>query len=268
MRNRLIAIDWSGNETIAGQRKHIWMAEWRRGAVCLTAGRTRLETIEAVIAAADGDPSLVAGFDFSFAYPAWFVHKLGCRTAADAWRMTIANGDRWLRECHAPFWGRPKTRRPERHYGDPWLGFRHTELEVAQRTGKLPTSTFQIGGAGAVGTGSIRGMPHLLQLQQAGFSIWPFDPSSVQMAIEIYPRIFTGRTQVSDAAARARHLESSRFDDLPAEVLAAARNSPDAFDALCALMGMVANADDLTRLTQTTDPEELLEGRIWVPPQM
>jgi hypothetical protein len=47
---------------------------------------------------------------------------------------------------------------------------------------------FQIGGAGAVGTDSVRGTPHLLTLAKAGFSIWPFDPPHHLMVIEIYPR--------------------------------------------------------------------------------
>ena len=38
----------------------------------------------------------------------------------------------------------------------------------------FPAWWFQIGGAGAVGTGSIRGMPHLLTLARNGFGIWPF----------------------------------------------------------------------------------------------
>ena len=40
-------------------------------------------------------------------------------------------------------------------------------------TSVRPKSTFQIGGAGAVGTGSLRGMPHLLTLREAGCAVWP-----------------------------------------------------------------------------------------------
>ncbi len=268
MTDRLIAIDWSGNETSGGQRKHIWMAEWRSGVITLTKGRTRHETIDAVIAAARDDASLVAGFDFSFAFPSWFARNLQCTHASEVWQLVAMHGEDWLRDCADPFWGRPKRRRPDHHYGGKWLGFRGTERETGQRTGRLPTSTFQIGGAGAVGTGSVRGMPHLLELQRAGFSIWPFDPPRLPMAIEIYPRIFTGRTHVSDAGARARHLEQDAFEVLPHEVLTAAQNSPDAFDALCALMGMVAHAEDFARLRQARSADELLEGAIWRPPQM
>ena len=268
MTNRFIAIDWSGNETASGQRKHIWMAEWHDGAVNLSNERTRRETVDAVIVAARDDAPLIVGFDFSFAYPAWFAKELGCADVVELWSLVAMKGDRWLQDCKDPFWGRPKTRRPDGHYGDPWLGFRSTERSAGQRTGRLPTSTFQIGGAGAVGTGSMRGMPHLLELRRAGFSIWPFDPPRLPMAIEIYPRVFTGRTNVSSAAARAQHLEGDTFDRLPSTVLVAARNSPDAFDALCALMGMVRHTEDFAHLRQATSPDELREGAIWMPPQM
>jgi hypothetical protein len=49
-------------------------------------------------------------------------------------------------------------------------------------------SVFQIGGAGAVGTGSVRGMPLLAALSADGFSVWPFEDASERMVIEIYPR--------------------------------------------------------------------------------
>ena len=51
---------------------------------------------------------------------------------------------------------------------------------------------FQIGGAGAVGTGSIRGMPHLLTLADSGFTIWPFVSGGLPTVVEIYPRALTG----------------------------------------------------------------------------
>jgi hypothetical protein len=52
-------------------------------------------------------------------------------------------------------------------------------------------SIFQIGGAGAVGTGSVRGMPHLLTLAKNGFGIWPFSEGWPRV-VEIYPRALTG----------------------------------------------------------------------------
>lgn len=52
---------------------------------------------------------------------------------------------------------------------------RRTDRERPAVGGIRPTSGFQIGGAGAVGTGAVRGMPMLARLRAAGFAIWPFD---------------------------------------------------------------------------------------------
>ena len=50
------------------------------------------------------------------------------------------------------------------------------EAERAARVrGIAPKSVFQIGGAGSVGTASLRGMPVLQRLREAGFAVWPFD---------------------------------------------------------------------------------------------
>lgn len=263
MLDRIIAIDWSGNRTAAGQRRHIWMAEWRSGSVTLTSGRTRQQTVDAVVAASQETPALVAGFDFAFAFPAWFAQACNAADAPAMWRHVAENGEEWLRACSAPFWGRPHTTCPLDHREPARRGYRATEQDAFRRTGRWPTSAFQIGGAGAVGTGSVRGMPCLLDLQQEGFSIWPFDAPRLPMAVEIYPRIFAGRTRVSDAASRALHLEGADFANMPPAVLDAARASADAFDALCALVGMVAHADELAALPER--PERALEGEIWMP---
>lgn len=261
-----MAIDWSGNETAAAQRNHIWVADWHRGSVTLTGGRTGQQTAEHVIHAAMATPATVAGFDFAFSYPAWFFDSKGCASAPALWQQVRDDGKAWLKSCEPPFWGRPAKRCPLDHREPHRRGFRITEVEVKQRTGRWPSSSFQIGGAGAVGTGSIRGMPHLLTLREHGFCVWPFDPPGYPVALEIYPRIFTGRTRVSDRGARAEHLRCAAFTHLPAAVLAAAEHSPDAFDALCALMGMVEHREQLAVLP--AKPERALEGEIWMPRQM
>ena len=84
----------------------------------------------------------------------------------DIWRAAYRDGESWLTSAAEPFWGRT-TKRPQ-HPGDP---LRRTERAI----GGSPRSIFQIGGAGAVGTGSIRGMRVLHELAEAGFTIWPFE---------------------------------------------------------------------------------------------
>jgi hypothetical protein len=265
---RLVAIDWSGNATDAGQRRHIWIADWSRGGVTLSAGRTRGETIAWVMEAARATPEMVVGFDFSFSLPAWFVRHSGAPTAAALWHLVEAQGEAWQRTCAAPFWGRPGRGCPDDHRGRQWRGYRATERTTGNVTRRLPSSTFQIGGAGAVGTGSLRGMPHLLALARAGFAVWPFEEPRLPVVVEIYPRLFTGRTRVSDAKARAEHLRREQFEDLPAETLAKARNSPDGFDALCTVMGMAEHAAEFADLRCANDADALLEGEIWTPRSM
>ncbi len=264
--DRILAIDWSGNKRLSSQRKHIWMADWNRGAVTLTNKRTGTETVNAVVAAGRDTPATVAGFDFSFSYPAWFLAQRGLTSAPALWKQAQEQGDAWLQSCEPPFWGRPARTCPLDHWEPLCRGFRSTECEVRKSSGKWPSSSFKIGGAGAVGTGSLRGMPHLLTLQKSGFSIWPFDPPRLPMAIEIYPRIFTKGTVVTDQGARAKHLEGTAFRLLSDDVLAAAQHSPDAFDALCAMIGMVESRKQLATLPAR--PHRALEGEIWMPLQM
>src|SRR5947207_2673911 len=69
---------------------------------------------------------------------------------------------------------------------------RRTDRDVPGIGGIRPKSVFQIGGAGAVGTGSIRGMSLLKRLSDAGFAVWPFDSAQFPLVVEIYPRLLTG----------------------------------------------------------------------------
>ena len=139
---------------------------------------------------------------------------------------------------------------------------------MGARLGRMPRSPFQIGGAGAVGTGSMRGMPILPWLRGEGFSVWPFDPPGQRTVIEIYPRLSVGRTRVNDREEREKFLERAPFKGRTGDVLEKAAESEDAFDALCALMDMISNQVTLKQLERAMDPDEALEGRIWIPLQM
>ncbi|MEX0750548.1 MAG: hypothetical protein WD359_07030, partial [Dehalococcoidia bacterium] len=63
-------------------------------------------------------------------------------------------------------------------------------------------------GAGAVGTGSLRGMPMLHRLHAAGMHIWPYDDPGYPLVIEIYPRLLTGPVRKSSPQARARYIDT------------------------------------------------------------
>ncbi len=256
---RVIAIDWSG--AAAGAEKKIWLAEVAGGTVVrLECGRRRDEIAVHLIDEAGRHEGMIVGLDFAFSMPAWFFGEHGIASAAELWALAGREGDRWLAACEAPFWGRPGRPRPAASKPQ----FRHTEVECHAAKGVLPKSVFQIGGRGAVGTGSLRGMPVLLRLHEAAFSIWPFDAYAGPRVVEIYPRVFTGPVVKASAAARDAYLRV-RCDGMREDLRAAAAASEDAFDAAVSALGMWAYVEELRTLPSVSDPLTLLEGAIWYP---
>jgi hypothetical protein len=258
---RVIAVDWSGDMRTA--RQHIWLAEadsMRPGElVRLEAGRDRQEVADH-LSRAPGD-DLAIGFDFAFSFPMWFLDHLGVQSAPQLWAHVAERGESWLATCEPPFWGRPsKTRPPETQ-----PALRRTDRAVPRTAGVAPKSIFQIGGAGAVGTGSIRGMPLLRQLHAAGARIWPYcgEPGRPTV-VEIYPRLMTGAVHKSRATARAELLER-RYPGLSGEHRRLAVISEDAFDAAASALVMAEHVTDLAALPAESDLVLRLEGRIWHP---
>lgn len=255
-----IAVDWSGAARGAEQR--IWLAEVARGRlVRLECGRSRVELVRHLQDCALREPALAVGLDFAFGFPAWFANEQGARSAPEAWRIAAERGENWLARSPAPFFGRKGSRRPPPDPERPL--WRRTELEHLPLAGIRPKSVFQIGGAGAVGTGSLRGMPLLPELERADFSIWPFASARPPFAAEIYPRWFTGPLTKSSRHARALQLANH---PLPAErrLCELAEASEDAFDAALSALALAG-------APSPEDPREMealfrIEGRIWRPP--
>jgi hypothetical protein len=230
-------------------------------------------------------PRMVVGLDFCFSFPAWFVRgELGCEDGPEFWELVEReHGERWLAaECaDRRFWG--KHPKPAEFCGDGLhrmlratdidckLAARIPEAERAERVrGIGPKSVFQIGGAGSVGTASLRGMPVLLRLREAGFAVWPFDRAGFPMVVEMYTRLNTGPVRKSNAAARAEYLRKKRREDaayaaLPRGVMERARGSEDAFDALVSCMAMTARRGEFAGLAMPKDPEYRVEGWTWAP---
>jgi hypothetical protein len=123
---------------------------------------------------------------------------------------------------------------------------------------------FQIGGAGAVGTGSIRGMPMLHRLHAAGLRIWPYDDSGAPTVVETYPRRLTGTVTKSSGAARARYV-ADHASSVEERHLELARASEDAFDALISALTMWEHVEELRVLPPPRDETMRLEGAIWYP---
>ncbi len=257
---RVLAIDWSGERSTAARK--IWLCEVAGGEVVrLECGRSREEIAEHLVEEAARDPGFVVGLDFAFSFPAGFLRKRGHRRVETVWEEAELLGERWLEHCPSPFWGKAGTRMPR--LGDAL--HRATELRLREETGLRPLSVFQIGGAGAVGVGSIRGMPVLRRLRAAGFSVWPFDEPGWPRVVEIWPRLFLGRRLRKSDAGDRRRLLAERYPAVAGAARADAERSDDAFDALVSALEMDRHRDELAQLGRAVDRLSRLEGVIWRP---
>jgi len=147
---------------------------------------------------------------------------------------------------------------------------------AAKVKGITPKSPFQIGGSGSVGTGSLRAMPFLLRLREAGFRVWPFESASFSgkepkpLLVEMYTRLLTGAVKKSNASARREYLLAKKKMDegyagLSRGVVAKAMGSEDAFDALVCCMEMVLWRTEFAGLRATRAEVLRLAGITWRP---
>ena len=253
---KFIAVDWSGRSSDAAG--HIAVAVVRDGAlVSVELGRTGVPLADHLLDLAGQDDQTVVGLDFAFSLPAWYLEERGFDNVETLWRAAATEGEDWIRGT-GPFWGRPGVTRPALREH-----FRRTDLAVPSVGGISPKSVFQVGGAGAVGTGSVRGWPFLLSLVERGFHVWPFN-DGWPLVVEIYPRSLTGPVVKSSATARREYLRDAR-SRLEGNMLSTAAASEDTFDAAVSALVMAQHADELHALERSSDSQTLLEGAIWLP---
>ncbi len=256
-----IAVDWSG--ALSAATRKICLAEARDGRLLrVEDGRDRDQVVAHLATRARRDPTLVVGFDFAFGFPAWFAGTRGLDSAAEVWALVAREGESWLRDCPFPFWGRPGCPRPAP--SPDHSPFRKTESEAPPLFGIHPKSVFQVGGAGTVGTGSLRGMPYLPVLREAGFAILPFDPPRAPLAIEIWPRLLTGRVNKSDPVVRWTWLQV-RFPGQDPTLLRRAARTEDSFDAAVSALVMDRLVRRRASLPIARDAVDRIEGRMWRP---
>ncbi len=241
---RFAAVDWSGR--LHGSKRHIWTAVAAGGRLLeLGSGRDRAQVGDHLIELARSDPHLIVGLDFAFSLPFWFLDQAGLESGRD---VSAATAECWLTECPPPFWGR----RGRRRGSEP--PFRLTEQGLP-----FPAkSVFQLMGAGAVGTGSLRGFQLLRRLRSEGFAIWPYDEPGLPLVVEIFPRLLTEIVTKSNRDERRRYLEERGWP-LEGDV------SEDAFDAEVSALVMDRHAAELAALPVETDPVIRREGWIWRP---
>ncbi len=266
-----IAVDWSGNRTAKGQRNKIWLAKAEEGNIVdLIDGFTRDEIIVELMGVIEGREAIAFGLDFAFSFPQWYLECRELPAVRDLWKLAGNHGEQWLAGSTWPFWGRTTGiyRTLPKNLSDQ-LQFRQTERE---HIGYNPQSVFKLVREGHVGTGTIRGLPLLIRLRDAGAPIWPFDAprSDIPTVVEIYPRLFYGdkvTNKDSDASRISRKcFLEKHYNNLGPYWRKIMVNSPDAFDAGVSALHMSLCVEKLRELKQETQPPTSLEGRIWYQP--
>ena len=268
---RCIAVDWSGAADARDQLAHISFAIAEGGhLIRLRNGLTRVEVIDLVLEEFEREGPLFIGLDFAFSFPQWYLEHRRRGNVLALWNLVATDGEQWLEGQTWPFWGLPGPyqRRPETL--TPEMEFRHTD-EALRLLGYQPFSVFQMNGVGSVGKQSVRGIPELIRLRDAGAAIWPFDAPvpGRPVVIELYPRVLYGRAVINNGAVAGRDSRQNYLNNIYAHLEQHWRDnmtgSADAFDAGVSALVMSAHAGDLQGLHQAADPRELLEGNIWMP---
>jgi hypothetical protein len=282
----IIAIDWSGSQKEADQRRKIWACQAtidRQSIVLdsLQGGRTRQEIVEWLNSVrADREP-LAVGFDFAFSFPAGFHGHEGFsqHLSGKSWLEFLyyaeTHGEEILDTCPRPFWGKADRKRPNdatlaKYSSGQWL--RLTDRPAGARS-PGPKEIFQIGGAGNVGTGSLRGLPILAELRSSGWPIWPFDQPADSAVVEIYPGCLYNRpvrkTDLLDREAYLKAIDQVERPHITVTdrwVWARAAASDDAFDAFisCIAMAKAEAAGGLFANYQIPVHQQVaVEGWIW-----
>lgn len=226
MFDRFVVVDWSANSTPKRGRDSIWVAVCDANGVTVSNPPTRAVAERFLTERIVDDPigRTLIGVDFSLGYPAGTAAALGLR--GRAWesmagllstsivdddanannRFEVASAlNSCLSASGAPFWGCPPafagatlTSTKPASFGR--LGEWRAVETVLRDQGHRPFSSWQLLGAGAVGSQSLLGIPMVWRLS-AQFadrvSVWPFTtglrapnitPGSVVIA-EMWPSL-------------------------------------------------------------------------------
>jgi precorrin-8X/cobalt-precorrin-8 methylmutase len=220
--DRFVVVDWSANSTPKRGRDSVWIAT--RDAVDLSVANpsTRHDAEAALVECLHrGGPTLVA-VDFSLGFPAGTADALGLDGGSWAATTTLLaeqvvdradnSNNRFevasalnerITGAPAPFWGCPPSRRTATLESTKPVGpqplpeWRFVERLLRER-GHRPFSSWQLLGAGAVGSQSLLGIPMIARLAARlgeRVQVWPFadgltvpelDADSVVIA-EVWP---------------------------------------------------------------------------------
>ena len=248
MFDRFVVVDWSANSARKLGRDSIWIAirgrtgDGQAGEMSVSNVPTRVaaEAFLVELFESDRNATTLLGVDFSLGYPAGTAAALGLHGApwSAMWTLLadrISDDDRnannrfavaaelndRLTGGPAPFWGCPPSAAsgqltttkpaPTEPTATGWLRpFRVTE-DVLRAHGYRPFSSWQLLGAGAVGSQSLVGIPRLHGLRRRfpdRMHIWPFTtgfrtPTLVDGAI-VVAEAWPSMLDVGDIGDRVR----------------------------------------------------------------
>lgn len=219
--DRVVVVDWSANSRPSRGRDSIWIAVLEGDRISTTNPSTRTEAAGQLDEVCRRVGRTLVGVDFSLGYPT------GTAAALDLdgipWRSTwelltelvedaddntnnrfevAAELNARLGAGPGPFWGCPPRRRTSRLTTtkvDPsplaeWRGVEH----VLRRRGLRPFSSWQLLGAGSVGSQSLLGIPRIVRLERAlteagrTVAVWPFsgvEPTADVVVAEVWPSL-------------------------------------------------------------------------------
>ena len=251
-----IMVDWSASSVPTRSKDSIWVGvldSHSDGEVSFDAvnPETRLlarKLIEDVVARRTlrGDRVLL-GFDFSLGYPAGTAEALGLDTKTCApWTAMYSylaanfqdqpdnSNQRFIQAAAMnermsggpyPFWGTPpkfqsatlSTKKGGDTRPNTLPEYRATERYLREHHNGQPKSCWQLYGAGAVGSQSLLGIPHIHALRESlpNSRIWPFETGfekldedaleDIKIVIaEIYPSILEARPEPGEVKDKAQ----------------------------------------------------------------
>lgn len=215
----VVIVDWSGSSTPRLGKDSIWSCvhdtlSGERAVANHATRRSARDHLERLLIGLAGRRVLI-GFDFSYAYPAGTAVAAGL-LGAPAWsaiwdhlaaqitdddlnrnnRFEVAAAlNARISAGHGPFWGSPPSRAGESLSVKKAPGFAHpcrdselAEFRIAERrfldAGSRVASTWQLLGAGSVGSQSLTGIPVLHHLRHhpalsTRSRVWPFETGFV-----------------------------------------------------------------------------------------
>lgn len=227
--HRIAILDWSAASRPVQGKDSIWLGIAGREGVSAEnlptrhAAEARLRALVAD-ALARGE-RLLLGADFAFGYPAGFAaHLTGRPEALAVWEWLAGaieddeknRSNRFdvaaqINRCFpglGPFWFRPATldlpdlplKGSDRH-GNEALSDRRATERAAPRA----QSVWKLGGAGAVGSQALTGLPVLWRLREAfawRVAVWPFEPVGVAPVVlaEVFPSVLATEIKASQPA--------------------------------------------------------------------